>query len=82
MAIWIKQSGLKIELNDKKATIAEAIRLGWTKEGEEPKGLTIEDMSKDQLEAYAKERFKVDLDKRKGKEKLHAEVKELEEKAE
>ena len=34
MTTWIKPSGLKIELNDEKDTVAEARRLKWRIEGE------------------------------------------------
>jgi hypothetical protein len=29
VAIWIKQSGVEIELNDRDATIEKAVDLGW-----------------------------------------------------
>ena len=78
MAIWIKKTGMEIELNDEKATVEYVRSLGWVIKGEEPEGLTLDEMNKDQLEAYAKERFNADLDKRKTADKLREQVKGLE----
>lgn len=73
MAIWVKPSGLEIELNEEKATELKAKSLGWSKKGE---SLSIDDMDKSQLEEFAKQ-FDVDLDKRKSVENLREEIKGL-----
>lgn len=67
---WIKPSGLEFETNDRKETIAYCESLGFKR---------AEDFDeKGELEAYAKEQFGVDLDKRKSVKKLRAEVQALE----
>jgi len=73
MSKWVKPSGIVMDINDIADKYAES--LGWTKEGE---GLSLEDMTKDQLKVYAKERFKVDLDLNKTRPVLFEQVKALE----
>lgn len=75
MTIWNKKDGLEIDLNDEAATIEHARSLGWTMKGE---GLTLDEMTKDELKVYAKERFQVELDLNKTKPILLEEVKALE----
>lgn len=37
MAIWIKPSGLEIEIQDSEEHEAKAVALGWTKKEDKPK---------------------------------------------
>jgi hypothetical protein len=75
MAVWIKPSGLEMEVNDRKETIKYVKSLGWTRKGD---GLSLEDMTKGQLGKYAKDRFDIDLDQGKRKDDLIIKVKALE----
>lgn len=79
MTKWIKPSEVEINLNDFPDTVAKARSLGWWKEGEEaPKNPTLNSLSKEDLESYAKKKFGVDLDKRKSIQNLIKEVEALE----
>ena len=69
--VWVKPNGNTLETNDRQVTIDYLESLGWKRE--QPRS------EKDELEAYAKEKFGVDLDKRKSLKKLKAEVQALEE---
>lgn len=68
---WVKPNGNTLETNDRQVTIDYLESLGWKRE--QPRS------EKDELEAYAKQKFGVDLDKRKSLKKLKAEVQALEE---
>jgi len=75
MAIWVKTNGNKMEINNRPETIEYAESLGWTREGD---GLTLDEMTKEQLNNYTKERFKVELILSKTKPELLKQVKALE----
>lgn len=75
-SIWTKPSGLEIRINNSKATVAYAIELGWINDKYNPQKIaTLENMDKNQLETYAREKHGIDLDKRKSLENLIEEVK-------
>lgn len=68
---WARPSGVALETNASDATIEYLESLGY----KQIKGNTSE---KDKLETYAKNKFGVDLDKRKNLNSLKAQVQELE----
>lgn len=70
LSVWVKEDGTEIELNDLPATIAKAKEMGWSKSG----AVDVSAMDKDELERFAKDKFGQDIDRRKGEDKLRAEV--------
>jgi hypothetical protein len=74
MITYIRPSGTTIDLADTPNLRAFAEQRGWVPEGDK---FNIETASKDELEAFAQEHFNVDLDKRKGEDKLRAELTDL-----
>lgn len=68
MTIWVKPSGLEIEINDRDESIAKAVELGWTlkkNDGDKGSGIPGSDEwhesailgmdSKDEIKDYCKE---------------------------
>lgn len=76
---WKRPSDAPLETNNSPATIAYLESLGYTQIGKKPvvEGNT-DKQDKDKLEVYAREKFGVELDKRKGLKKLQSEVEALE----
>jgi len=67
---------IKDKLRDRLMEKLGIVPLNEPKKKKEKK-VNLEKMSKDELEDFAKKKFKVDLDKRKSKRKLVSEVKKL-----
>ena len=68
---WKRPSGNPLETNDSKETIGYLESLGYTQ-------ITDKIDPKTELETYARDKFGVELDRRKGLKKLQAEVEALE----
>ncbi len=74
---WIRPSGREIITNDLDATIAYAVKVGWELAGEEGAQNALLKLDKEELETYAKNKYGVDLDRRKSEGNLRKEVAEL-----